>query len=53
MASHFSEFWLSLDPVLRIELVFLPSNHLIVVVSGGIMCRPYKRPRLQQPGEIS
>jgi len=39
--------------MLHRELVFLPSNHLIVGVSGGIMCRPYKRPRLQQLGEIS
>ena len=38
--------------MLHTELVFLPSNHLIVSVIGGIICQPYKRPRLQQPGEI-
>ena len=35
------------------ELVFLPSNHLTVGVSGGIMSQPCKRPRLLQPSEIS
>ena len=35
------------------ELVFLPSNHLTVGVSGGIKSRPCKRPRLLQPSEIS
>ena len=50
---HFSDFGPSLDPVLHRELVFLPSNHLTVGVSGGIMSRPCKRPRLLQPGEIS
>ena len=50
---HFSDFGLSLDPVLHRELVFLPSKHLTVGVSGGIMSRPCKRPRLLQPGEIS
>jgi len=44
---------LSLDPVLHRELVFLPSYHLIVGVSGGIISRPSKRPRLLQPREIS
>jgi len=39
--------------VLHRELVFLPSNHLTVSVSGGIMSRPSKRPRLLQPCEIS
>jgi len=39
--------------VLHRELVFLPSKHLAVGVSGGIMSRPCKRPRLLQPGEIS
>jgi hypothetical protein len=52
IAFHFSDFGLGLDPVLHRELLFLPSNHLIVGVSGG-MCRPYKRPRLQQASEIS
>jgi len=49
---HFSDFRLSLDPVLHRELVFLPTKHLTVGVSGG-MSRPCKRPRLLQPGEIS
>ena len=35
------------------ELVFLPSKHFTVGVSGGIMSRPCKRPRLLQPGEIA
>ena len=39
--------------VLYRELVFLPSKHLTVSVSGGIMSQPCKRPRLLQPGEIS
>jgi hypothetical protein len=39
--------------VLHRELVFLPSNHLTVGVSGGIMSRPCERPRLLQPSEIS
>ena len=46
-------YGLSLDPVLHRELVFLPSKHLTFDVSGGIMSRPCKRPRLLQPGEIS
>jgi len=50
---RFSDFGLSLDPLLHRELVFLPSNHLTVGVSGGIMSRPSKRPRLLQPREIS
>ena len=39
--------------MLHRELVFLPSKHLTVSVSGGIMSRPHKRPRLLQPSEIS
>jgi len=39
--------------VLHRELVFLPSNRLTVSVSGGIMSRPSRRPRLLQPCEIS
>ena len=35
------------------ELVFLPSNHLTVGVSGSIMSRPSKGPSLLQPCEIS
>jgi len=50
---HFSDFRLSLDPVLHRQLVFLPSNHLTVGVIGGVMSRPSKRPRLLQPREIS
>jgi len=46
IAFHFSDFGLSLDPVLHKELVFLPSNHLIVGMSSGFICRPYKRPKL-------
>ena len=53
IAFRFSDFGLSLDPVLHRELVFLPSNHLTVGVSGGIMSRPRKRPRLLQLREIS
>jgi len=49
----FSDLGLSLDPVLHRELVFLPSNHLTVGVSGGIMSWPSKRPKLLQPREIS
>ena len=50
---RFSDLGLSLDPVLHRELVFLPSNHLTVGVSGDIMSRPNKRPRLLQPRELS
>ena len=50
---RFSDFGLSLDPLLHRGLVFLPSNHLTVGVSGGIMSRPSKRSRLLQPCEIS
>jgi len=39
--------------MLHRELVFLPSNHLTVGVTGGVMSRPSKRPRLLQPREIS
>jgi hypothetical protein len=39
--------------VLHRELVFLPSNHLIVGVCGGIMSQPSKRPRFLQAIEIS
>ena len=39
--------------MLHRELVFLPSNHLTLGVSGGIMSGPSKRPRLLQPREIS
>jgi hypothetical protein len=39
--------------VLHRGLVVLPSNHLTVAVSGGIMSRPSKRPRLLQPRKIS
>jgi hypothetical protein len=53
IAFHFSDFKLSLDPVLHRKLVYLPSNHLTVSVSGGIMSWPCKRPRLLQPREIS
>jgi len=38
--------------VLHRQLVFLPSNHLTICVSGG-MSRPSKKPRLLQPREIS
>ena len=38
--------------MLHIELVVRPSNHLTVGVSGCIMSRPSKRPRLLQPREI-
>jgi hypothetical protein len=50
---RFSDFVLSLDPLLHRELFFLPSNHLTVGMSGGIMSRSSKRPRLLQPREIS
>jgi len=53
IAFRFSDFGPSLDPVLHRELVFLPSNHLIIGVSGGKMSQPCKRPRLLQPQEIS
>jgi len=53
IAFHFSDFGLSLDPVLHGELVFLPSSHLTVGVSGGTMSQPSKRPRLLQHSEIS
>ena len=44
----------SLDPVLNGELVFLPSNHFTVGMSGVIMSRPSKRPpMLLQPRELS
>ena len=39
--------------MLHTELVFLPSHHLTVGVSGGIMSRPHKRPRMLQPSKIS
>ena len=39
--------------MLHRQLVFLPSNHLTVGVSVGIMSRPSKKPRLLQPREIS
>ena len=39
--------------MLHRELVFLPINHLTVCVSGIVMSRPRKRPRLLQPYEIS
>ena len=39
--------------MLHREFVVLPSNHLTVGLSGGIMSRPSKRPRLLQPREIS
>jgi len=50
---HFSDFGLSLHPVLHRELVILPSNHLTFGVSGGIMSRSCKTPQLLQPTEIS
>jgi len=52
-AFHSSDFGLSLDLVLHRKLIFPPSNHLTVGVSGGVMSRPSKRPRLLQPSEIS
>ena len=39
--------------MLNRELVVLPSNHLTVGVSSGIMSRPSKGPRLLQPRELS
>ena len=39
--------------MLHRELVFIPSNHLTVGVSGGIMSQPSKRPRLLQLRKIS
>jgi hypothetical protein len=53
IAFHFSDFGLSLLPVLHRELVILPTNRLIISVSGGIISRPCKRPRLLQPREVS
>jgi hypothetical protein len=53
IAFHFSDFGLSLLPVLHRELVILPTNRLIIGVSGGIISRPSKRPRLLQPREVS
>jgi hypothetical protein len=52
IAFRFSDCGLSLDPVLH-RVVVRPSNHLTFSVSGGIMIRPSKRPRLLQPREIS
>jgi hypothetical protein len=53
IAVHFSDFWLSLLPVLHRDLGILPSNRLTVGVNGGIISQPSKRPRLLQPSEIS
>ena len=50
---HFSDFGLSLLPVLHRELVILHCSRLTISVSGGIISRPCKRPRLLQPSEIS
>jgi len=51
IAFHFSDFGLSLRPVLHREFVVLPSNHLTFGVS--IMSQASERPRLLQPREIS
>lgn len=39
--------------VLHRELVILPIKHLTVLVIGGVMSGPVKRPRLLSPSEIS
>jgi hypothetical protein len=39
--------------VLHTQLVILPTMHLTVDVSGGIMSRPRKRAQLLQPSKIS
>jgi len=52
-AFHFSDFRLSLHPVLHRELAILPIMHLRDGVSGGIMSRPRKRTWFLQPSEIS
>jgi len=49
---HFSDFGLSLLPVLHRELFILPSNSLTISVSGGTISQPSKRPRLLQLGKI-
>ena len=53
IAFHFSDFGLSLLPVLHRELVILPSMHFTVGVSGGIMSGPGKRPRLLTPSKLA
>ena len=53
IAFRFSDSGQSLDPLLHRELAVLPSNHLTISVSGGIISRPSKRPRLLQPCGIS
>ena len=39
--------------MLHTELDILPNKHFIVSVSGGVLIRPSKRPRLLRPSEIT
>jgi hypothetical protein len=39
--------------MLHRELVILPSKHFTVLVIGGVMTGPGKRPRMLRPSEIS
>ena len=48
---HFSDFGLSLHPVLHTDLI-LPNKHLTVSVSGSVMNGTSKRPWLLQSSEI-